>query len=65
MTNDDIDQPEDFDKDDISDRPSLRELWESSPMLKLGAIVLGVGILTATTRPCRRRRVAKSLASSA
>lgn len=44
MTQDDLDAPEDFEKGP-DEKPSLKEVWESSLMLKLGAIVVGVGVL--------------------
>ncbi len=44
MIDDDIDAPEDFEKQDV-EKPSLKEAWENNPMLKLAAVVLGVAIL--------------------
>lgn len=47
MIDDDIDAPEDFDRPEplIEEKPSLKEIWENNPALKLAAIVLGVAVL--------------------
>lgn len=44
MTNDDINVPEDFEEDFV-EKPSLKEVWENNPMLKLASIVLVGAIL--------------------
>ncbi|MBI1215651.1 MAG: hypothetical protein GC185_07525 [Alphaproteobacteria bacterium] len=50
MTHDDdndidiIDTQEDFDQEPAA-RASLKETWDSNPMLKIGAVVLGLGLL--------------------
>ncbi len=45
MIDDDIDAPEDFEKEEHAEKPSLREVWENNPALKLAAIVLGGAVL--------------------
>ncbi len=44
MIDDDLDAPEDFEKE-VAEKPSLREIWENNPALKLVAIVVGVSVL--------------------
>ena len=45
MIDDDLDAPEDFEQDAPAEKPSLREIWENNPVLKLVAIVLVVAVL--------------------
>ena len=45
MIDDDLDAPEDFEPDAAAEKPSLREIWDSNPVLKLVAIVLVVVVL--------------------
>lgn len=49
MIDDDIDAPEDFEKqpDQPPEKPSFKEVWENNPALKLAAIVLGGVVLLA------------------
>ncbi len=44
MIDDDLDQPEDFEKEHV-EKPSLKEIWDNNPPLKLVAIVLGAAVL--------------------
>ena len=44
MIDDDVDAPEDFEKEPV-EKPSLREVWENNPALKLVAIVAGGAVL--------------------
>jgi hypothetical protein len=48
MTNDDLDTDIDIQEEPGTEppaKPSLKDVWESSPMLKIAAVVLGIAIL--------------------
>jgi intracellular multiplication protein IcmE len=45
VIDDDIDAPEDFEKEEKPEKPSLKEVWENNPALKLVAIVLAGAVL--------------------
>ena len=38
--NDDLDSPEDFEKEERPEKPSLKEIWDNNPPLKIVAVVL-------------------------
>ncbi|MBU6475822.1 MAG: DotG/IcmE/VirB10 family protein [Alphaproteobacteria bacterium] len=45
MIDDDLDAPEDFEKEAAAEKLSLREIWDNNPALKIVAIVLAVAVL--------------------
>lgn len=44
MIDDDLDEPEDFEKEHV-EKPSLKEIWDNNPPLKIVALVLGAAVL--------------------
>ena len=44
LIDDDLDAPEDFEKEHV-EKPSLKEIWDNNPPLKLVAIVLGAAVI--------------------
>jgi len=45
MIDDDLDAPEDFEKEPHAEKPSLKEIWDNNPPLKLVALVLGAALI--------------------